>query len=91
MRNTTYKRRTARPLQSIVHLKTADTGERLCGLEYEAACPAPTVFSAGNTKPEVVKVSCPVCEAMAVLLEEARVLGVEEHFGVKSNNRPQMA
>lgn len=86
-----YRRRTVRPLQKVIHLKLTDTGQRLCGLEYEQAKPKPTVFHAGDVKPDVVKVSCPVCEALAVLLNEAHQLAVEDHFGIDNGRRRQAA
>lgn len=86
-----YRRRTVRPLQKVIHLKLTDTGQRLCGLEYEQAKPKPTVFHAGDVKPDVVKVSCPVCEALAVLLNEAHALAAEEQFGISNNDRKQTA
>lgn len=86
-----YLRRTVRPVQKIVHLKLTDTGQRLCGLEYEAAKPMATVFHAGDPKVDAVKVSCPVCEALAVLLTEAHALAAEEQFGIANNDRKQTA
>lgn len=87
----TYQRRTVRPVQKIVHLKLTETGQRLCSLEYEAAKPMATVFHAGDVKPDVVKVSCPVCEALAVLLNEAHQLAAEDHFGIDNGRRRQAA
>lgn len=86
-----YRRRTVRPLQKVIHLKLTETGQRLCDLEYEAAKPRPTVFHAGDVKPAEIKVSCPVCEALAVLLNEAHQLAVEEHFGLNNGSRRQVA
>lgn len=86
-----YRRRTVRPLQKVIHLKLTDTGQRLCGLEYEAAKPMATVFHAGDPKVDAVKVSCPVCEALAVLLNEAHALAAEDHFGIDNGRRRQAA
>ena len=92
MTDETYKRRTVRPVQTIVHLLSNETGERLCNLEYEAAKPVPTVvFHKGDAKLPVVKLSCPVCNAIAVLLTEAHALAAEEQFGIANNDRKQTA
>ena len=92
MTTETYKRRTVRPVQTIVHLLANETGERLCNLEYEAAKPVPTVvFHKGDAKVPVVKLSCPVCNAIAILLTEAHALAAEEQFGIANNDRKQTA
>lgn len=77
MNNEVYRKATTRAVQRIRHLwwqDGPDAGKALCGLRPHEYEPAPSRFLAGDFKPEVVEVPCPICRATAIVYEAEKQL-----------------
>ena len=80
-----YRKATSRAVQRVRHLwwdGGNHDGEALCGLRPHEYDPAPSRFLAGDRKPEVVEVPCPICAAMAVVYEAEKQMS-------RNNNRKE--
>ena len=80
-----YKKATTRAVQRVRHLwwdGGDHDGEALCGLRPHEYDPAPSRFLAGDRKPEVVEVPCPICRAMAIVYEAEKQIS-------RNNNRKE--
>lgn len=72
-----YARRTVKAVERISHGKRwRSDGKPLCGAIANEYMPEPTVFQRGQQKVSEVVVSCPICEALAIVLtaEQNRIL-----------------
>lgn len=69
---TKYKRATSRRVDRVRHLYWASSGNPVCGVRPHEYTPAPGRFLAGDERPEVYALDCPICNAIAIVHDAER-------------------
>lgn len=71
-RNRMYRRATSRRVDRVRHLYWAANGRPLCGERPHEYTPAPGRFLAGDVRPDVYAIDCPICAAIEIVFHAER-------------------
>ena len=74
----TYRRATMRRVDRVQHLYWKRNGKPLCGDKPHEYDPAPAKFLKGDVKPDVFSLDCPICAAIAVMVDVNAKLSREQ-------------